>query len=645
MRIDLTNYNAMPTSVFRIYRSYMQFTADKLPEPLVELPATATEYYDNTVELNRIVYYRISVVHGNVETVGNMYTTVRKYFTGPHVNLTRAEPDMILRGNARCGRYGTMAMANVYPSAQIPEDFPTLTIVPGVDVDATKVEKCIFNDKVLFIPRVPLYIGSLSKLYQAGVLFDAVDGDGASRMTPALYSSIANKVPQGKLVHAKNYTYRIRLLTTEEYNDVYVKLFPSSKLGSTQAVSIGNVQPHTDETITLNRTTKVAAIDNPTIRLNGQVGKIEWVKDAPLMLILELVNRADSAFPEPEVVIHDARLDANMQFCGGELVNDRVHFFGGITTSIGSNIPARTIHISYDLNGYDKQTHADMPTGVYSPITWVHANKIYCFGGYTVSGSNIIYAGTPYSGVQVWEDDGTPTGKWIVMETNIPYSQGATGTVYFDTEKSVEYILIMGGYPNAIPNTSSMYYYAPTNNFTGEFSNGSAFLGSYTSGGVIKTYDGTLMVAIMNSDPNTYSTTLSSFDLPLNPPNFIYPMQVKTQGSELEPCRGGKMHIWRDTLLLFPTQLNIDEGGAMYFYQWAPQEFRWLKIRLPYDARGKPTTVFNGKRIYQLISPNPYGSLVIIDLVDPTDALLMPINVLRITAERIYAPYFEVSES
>lgn len=644
MRIDLTNYNAMSSSVFRIYRSYSPFTAEDLPPRLAEIPATSVEYYDNTVELNRLVYYRISVVHGNIETVGNMYTTVRKYFTGPHVTLSRSEPDTILRGDARCGRYGTMTMAQVYPASEIPEDFPTLTIIPGVDVDATKVEKCIYNDKVIFIPRIPMYSGSLSQLYQAGVLFDTYDGDGVNRMTPQLYDSLAEKVTQGKLVHAKNCTYRIRLLTTDEYNDLYVKLFPSSRLGGVQDVTIGNAPVHQYETVTLSTMRKVGNIDNATTRLNGSVGKIEWNKVAPLTLVLELVNRSDSSFPQPDVEFKPSGVDGAMQYCGGELVNDRVHFFGGIPKPLLYQTYARKTHISYNLDGGDLKIHANMPVGVYKPITWVHDNKIYCFGGYYITNKTIALDGEIHSGVQVWEDDGTPEGKWTEFDTNLTFDGGAAATVYYDSEKKKEYILIMGARPDVIPNMTGKYHYAPVEGFTGKFSEGTVYLGTNTGGGVIKAYDGNLMVALMSNSRTAYSGALSSCSLPLNPPDFVFPLPVKTQGSELIPGRGGKMHIWRDTLILFPQELEAPRYSTMYAFQWAPQEFRWLKILLDYDVNSRPTSVFNGKRVYQLITPDTTTYLAMFDLIDPVDAPLTPIVQFRAIVNRIYAPYFEVAE-
>jgi hypothetical protein len=95
-------------------------------------------------------------------------------------------------------------------------------------------------------------------------------------------------------------------------------------------------------------------------------------------------------------------------------------------------------------------------------------------------------------------------------------------------------------------------------------------------------------------------------------------------------------------------------SGKMYVYQWSPSEMRWLKVTANVPginlSQGLGTSAFNGNRIYTLISApwlnESYESkLVIIDLVDPLEAPLVPINMIRLNVDRIYAPFAQVVNS
>jgi len=648
MRIDLTNYNATPTSTFRIYRSYETFTENKLPPLLAEIPATATEYLDNTVELNRLAYYRISVVHNASEIVGPLYITMKKYYTGPQVDPARSEPDTILRGDARAGRYGTLPMAAVYPSSQIPEDFPTLTVIEGVDVDATNVEKCILGDRILFISDEPMYLGSLEDLYNVGMLFNNGDGDGKSRMTTELYDSITTKVQQGKLIHANGFTYRPRLITESEFQQIYTKLYPSSVLGGRQECVIANCIPHTREMILLP-TAKVGATGNITGNLNGTMSVTDWVSKRPLLLILELVSRSDSAFPDVDGEIKPTLPEDRMMYCGGELVNGRVHFFGGIYSTFTEGMEATTRHISFDLNGEDEQVHAPMPVGVYKQITWTHNNKIYSFGGVKKIGNTEWSYQELYNDVQVWEDDGTPEGKWTILTSNATYGFDGCGTVYYDSALDKTLILVFGGYTQIQPGVPNRYFYADVDTFDGTFTQAPSYMTGYAGGAALTTYDGYMFEVAGTYAPNGYTNGARRQKLPINPPSALYMQEVVTQGTELPPTKGGKLHTWRDTLL-FVTEKSFSTTTEQFFiYQWAPNESRWLQIivNIPgygTDRRARGTAVFNGNRVYVLAS-QPWlnesfvSKLLVIDLIDPLDAPLKSINEITPIVDRLYPPF------
>lgn len=651
MRIDLTNYNATPTSKFRIYRSYETFTEDKLPTMLAEVPATATEYLDNTVELNRLVYYRISVVHNQSEVVGPLYTEMKKYYTGPQVDPTRSEPDKILRGNAAIGRYGNLPMEAVYPSSQIPSDFPTLTIIDGVDVDATNVEKCIFDNKILFISDTPIYMGSLEDLYKVGMLFDHGDGDGQARLTTELYASITTKVTQGRLIHANGFTYRPRLITEDEYYHLYVKLFPASYWGDQQECVISNCRAHSSES-PIRIPGRIGSVDNPTVRLNGYAGKVDWVSKMPLLLILELVSRSDTAFPDIDGEIKPTLPDDRMMYCGGEIVNNRVHFFGGIPSTSTTGMSATDRHISFDLNGENEQVHAPMPVAVYKQVTWVRDNKIFSFGGVKKIGTTEWSYQELYNDVQVWEDDGTPEGSWTVLTSNVTYGFDSCGTVYYDSGVDKSLILIFGGYDTKQPNITSKYYYADVTTFDGNFEEATSYMGIYSGGAALKVYDGYLMEVGGTRLSNGYTNSARRQKLPLNPPNPLFMSDIVTQGTELPHTKAGRLGMWRDTLF-FVTEKSVSIDTEQFFiYQWAPNESRWLRIivnapGIGTSTRAQPTAVFNGNRVYVLLS-EPWlnvsreSKLLVVDLVDPLEAPLISINEVIPVVDRIYPPFAKV---
>lgn len=655
MRIDLTNYNATPTSTFRIYRSYETFTEDGLPTVLAEIPATEKEYLDNTVELNRLVYYRISVVHNASEIVGPLYTTMKKYYTGPQVNASRSVPDMILRGNAHIGRYGTLPMERVYPSSQIPEDFPTLTIIEGVDVDATPVEKCIFDDRIIFISDTPMYMGSLEDLYLTGMLFGYGDGDGKSRMTTELYDSLTTKVQQGRVVHANGFTYRPRLLTQLEYEQLYVKLYPTSIMGSAQECVIANCTPHNYETIILS-SAKVGLTNNTTILLNGQVSRTDWVSKRAVLLVLELVSRADSAFPDPDLVVKPVLPEDRMMMCGGELVNNRVHFFGGIYSTFTTGMSATDRHISFDINGEDEKVHAPMPVGVYSPVTWVHNEKIYSFGGVKKIGTTEYSYQELYDNIQVWEDNGTPEGVWTELTSNVPFAFGSCGTTYYDSGLQQTRIIVIGGFNVMQPNITDNYYSANVETFDGTFESNKSYFSANTGGGAVAPYESNLMWVAPARTSNSLTNNAYRILTPIGqPPLWPRVTSVTTQGTELPVTRKGKLFTWRDTLFFITEASFTNEGPWFYIYQWAPNESRWLQILVDAPELDKSnwwmgTTVTLGKRVFVLVSKpflnaDQVSKLMVIDLIDPVEAPLVPINAIAPIVDRIYPPYAQVKFS
>lgn len=650
MRIDLTNYNAMPGSSINIYRRYNVFTEDNCPPVLVTLPVETKEYHDTTVELNRLAYYRVGIVHNTSEIIGPMYTTIKKFYTGPQVNPLRLDkPDMILRGDAKVGRYGSALLKDIYPIAQIPVDFPEFPWVTEVDYQNISVEKCIFEDRILFISDAPVIQGSLEDLYKAGTLF--ASGDGSDQLTPELYGSIATKVTQGRKVHANGFTYRYRLITDSEFSQLYVKLFPTSVLGNVQERVIANCIPH-DYTSPVLRNDRIGLTGNKVVSLNGTITNADWTTKFPLFLVLELVSRSDTAFPEPGAEIKPTLPEDRMMYCNAEVVNNRVHFFGGIYSRFNAGSLAIDRHVSFDLNGEDEQIHAPMPTGVYKSVTWVHDNKIYCFGGVKQMGSTEWSFLELYNDVQVWEDDGTPEGTWTVLTSNVTYGFDSCGTVYHDSGVNKDLIFILGGYDGNQAGITDNYYYADVKTFNGTFESARSYMGSRSGGGAIHTYAGDMMMVAGTRLANGYTNAAYKTALPINPPASLLMSSVVTQGTELPTTKGGKLHIWRDTLF-FVTSASIDEEpGKFFVYQWAPNESRWLKVtanvpELNGDTRASVSPTFHNDRIYVMLcqpwlNEASVSKLLIIDLKDPLGVDLVPINSVNVTVNRIYPPYAKV---
>lgn len=650
MRIDLTNYNSVAGSLIKIYRSYQVFTEDKCPPPLVTLPIETTEYHDTTVALNRIAYYRIGIVHNDSEVIGPMYTTVKKYYTGPQVNLNRTdEPDSILRGDAKVGRYGELSLDDVYPLSQATQDLISLTLIDGLDYQSVKLEKCIFEDTIFFIPNKPVLYGSLEDLYNDGILFPT--GDGAAQLSNELYTSLTTKVMQGKKVHSKGFTYRLRLLTLNEFKQLYSKLYPTSVIGIDQERVIANCTPHTYRSPVLS-SSRITLNDNIRVGLDGVTDTISWLAKSPLFTVLELVSRSDTAFPDVNGIVKPTLPDDRMMYSNAEIVNDRVHFFGGIYSTFTTGRAASNRHISFDLNGENEKVHAPMPVGVYKSITWTHNNKIYCFGGVKSIGTTEWGFTELYNDVQVWEDDGTDEGVWKTLTSNVTYGFDSMGTVYHDSGVDKDILLIFGGYTESQPGILDYYYYADVNTFNGTFEKAKAYL-SQGGGGAIHAYGANIMTVGIARSGNSYTNATMRIPLPIDPPKSFYLSSVTTQGNELPATKGGRIHEWRDTLLLATSASITKESDKIYLYQWAANESRWLKITVNAigvysNSRPVASVIFNNNRGFALLcqpwlNNTSESQLVVFDLVDPLDADLTSINNINVTVDRIYAPFAQVT--
>ncbi|ATN94596.1 virion structural protein [Pseudomonas phage SL2] len=648
MRIELTDYNSDPSTTIKIYRHYYPFDVDNLPPVLVELPGDASSYTDETLILNTMVYYRISVVHNGNEVVGPLYTTMKRYYTGPQINKDR--PDQILRGDNYIGRYGTLPLDTVLSLNVAKQLVPSCTVIDGIVPETIEVEKCSYHGNVLFISTVPVFHGSPEDLYNDGALLS--HGDGSGILSSALYDSIATKVNQGKPITYNNYSFKFRLMTTSEYAELYVKLYPESQMGLACERVISNCNTHPFKSPVVNigsqgETFKTVGLDGSSIDTN-------WTTKGPLYMVVELMNRGDMGWPNPEVSVTLADPTDRMMFCQSEIVNGRAHFFGGIYSKFNSYSSAINKHISVNLDGTDRQVHADMPVGVYNACTWVHGNKIYCLGGAKKIGSGEYTYSELYNDIQVWEDNGTQEGIWTTITNSLPFYYGASVTTYQDMKSDKKRLLYIGGYNDVVPSGKNNFATADLDTFDGTFTvYDRATFYSGGGGGPVTQYEDYFLWVGPETRTNNYTNATFSFTIPENVDDFIYTSGIKQQGTELPTTKGGKIHVWRDTIFMF-SEASIDQKqGELYLYQFVPSESRWLKITVPIpglseDTRASISGAFHeGKLVLMLNQPWTNASYVSsfysISLIDPIDAPIVPVTDVVVGNSRIFTTYAEVS--
>ncbi|HFH4533062.1 TPA: hypothetical protein ACGJ7A_005753 [Pseudomonas aeruginosa] len=646
MRIELKKYSTLEDSTIRIYRHYIPFTEYTLPSPLVELPSDTEFYLDDTVELNRLVYYRISVVTGDFETVGPLYTTIKRYYTGPQISSNM--PDMVLRGDSTVGKFGTLPLKNVVTIEQALAQLPSCTLIDGVDEESINVEKCIYNGNVLFLFSQPVLEGSLESLYNDGSLFSY--GDGKDSLADAIYNALPNKVVQGKITNVNDHSFKLRLMTEDEFNSLYVKLYPNSKLGLLSNRIISNRVEHN----------YISPIINPYIKnesfkalsLDGVIEDIEWSTRRPVHIVIELLNRGEMNWPEPTLVVTVGDTSDEMYFSQAEIINDRIHLFGGLDQISPNNSTAITKHISYALDGSDKKEHAPLPVGVYKAVTWTHGNKIFCYGGVKVTGTTVNSYQELYDDIQVWEDDGTPTGTWTLMNSSEPFNFGSSGSIYYDKVLDKNMIMVMGGYNTLQPNTSNSVYIATLDGFNGGFTKIVVDNDSFTGDGIFGQHQDSFIWVSPSDTPDTSNRLTYTFSTPniSNPSEIISPTKILLQGTELGIAKYGKFHTYHDTVFLCTdTSVGVSDN-QMFIYQYVPSERRWLKIiipvdNLPADVVYSVSCACNQDNIIIYINtPDNTPILYSLTLVDPLDAPIKPVVVTIPENNYIYPLYGNIRQ-
>lgn len=90
----------------RIYRSESTIDPMDLPAPLTTVAADVEEYVDETVEDDKVYYYRVSSVKGDLEKVSDEITIDTSYNLGPG-------SDTLVGGGARAGFFGEVPVSEM----------------------------------------------------------------------------------------------------------------------------------------------------------------------------------------------------------------------------------------------------------------------------------------------------------------------------------------------------------------------------------------------------------------------------------------------------------------------------------------------------------------------------------------------------
>ncbi|BEG72613.1 hypothetical protein RVBP21_2410 [Pseudomonas phage BRkr] len=224
--INLADYNNLPMGenyTINIYRSYNRFTEYNLPEPLITVFRGTLSFRDDTVDDDRLVYYMVGLEYRGTTRYSSLYPTSARRNTG--LEIKPGFPDFVIRGDSLQGRYGTFDTPPFWTDEIVSAMGGADNGIVPSDKTNGRLEKCIYNNKVLLVPTRPLVRASFRDLYIAGA---AYANDLVNTNTPETASHLG-EYPQGKARLTKDgYEYVVRVITDSEYNYLYRRLFASA---------------------------------------------------------------------------------------------------------------------------------------------------------------------------------------------------------------------------------------------------------------------------------------------------------------------------------------------------------------------------------------------------------------------------------
>ncbi len=643
MRIELTDYNTTPESIIRIYRSYQPFTTTQLPEVLVTLPYDATVWEDHTVDLNEVVYYRVSVVHNDVEIVGSMYTTIKRYYTGPQLSVEL--PDTILRGDSKVGRYGTFKPDKVATIGAILTALPNAILLNGVNAADLEYEKCIYNGHVLFLPTFPFINASPEGMYNSKALY--AYGDGKANLRSVFYDTITNKVMQGNYITSAGNTYKIRVITQPEYDELHNALYPTSAVGSELTRAIGNCNSYPQQVYSAS----TSATQGDTFVVNSLDGTSTtrgWSELGPTYVVLELMGRSELIYPIPDVVDKPQPGITAVFRPTGIAVGNRIHWLSGMTTWNTTTASYIGQHFSIDLTGNDYKLLAPIPTPVIRPAVWEYQSKLYVFGGITAYGKDSNTWATITSILQVWEDDGSAGGVWSTIPTNMLYSPGAVAAMLTNPITNSVALYILGADnsndPSGLDGKQAWMVSLPDNDFTNATPltvNSSFPLG----GSALFEWHGKVWAIGGGVGATSISSFINHINLPTVAGAPITYTRLATQGSAMPSSNYASIGIWHDTVFSSLNGANsTTEDGKSAIYQMNESDRRWMQIPvedLPVSSYLYP--VWKDNKMYAFycnyMTSNAPTGFVVLTLTDPLELPIQSISKVKEIVGRWYQHY------
>jgi hypothetical protein len=639
MHIALTDYNVATDTTYRIYRSYAPLDPENLPPVLVELPYGTAAWQDPNVEFQRIVYYRVGIVHEGNEIIGPQYCSQQRYYTGPQINKDR--PDVVIRGNGEVGRYGDMLVDQVVPQ-QIVTDFLGSAASPiNPEPVGQFYEKCELFEKIIFFPSQPNYVTSYKDMYLAGCAFGT---DNQVTLTDEMKAEIGTEVPQGRILLSGGHAFRVRLMTRAEFLTCYSLLFPESVHGTQSDIVLSRCNYYDSPIVT---TGEEQGLNSFHSALYGSPAYTNWASQVPTPVVLELINRNEVGQAEPESENYGTPEDVKVTFySNATIMNGRFHVIGGAYyLPSNSTYPAVVDHWSVNLEGGDLQWHAPIPVATSYAATWTDGETIYVFGGATNWSGN--YTPSEFTDAyQMWSDPNNDgIGVWTQATANQPGKFGAQAIVVTDSVTGVQRLEIIGSDLSA--RKRPFRYWGNIKNPTGTFEASTSTAGGLPGaiGSVVGQHRGRIMAigggGTVNAATNRYGWTRGD-TIPLS--SFYY-NETGRRGGYSQTTSDGLLVSWRDGLFLVPTARNGLESGI---WQYIADEFRWVFLKIPSAISGKDFFPRGTAFAYQdnviMAYTGAYGpwdkaEVKRLKLRDTIDEPLIPISTVDIFDTKPFAIY------
>lgn len=186
-----------------IYRSLAKIDLAALPDPLVTLEGTATDYTDTTAARNTVYNYVIAINKGS-DTV----LTQNKVYG--HFPDTGPGPATLLRGSWNDGYFGSMPQTDFYSNSDLGTALGMTASAINTTQNTQIWHKFILDGKILFIPQSSLSSNyAFRDVYNLGCVYGT--NDFGDHLWPDKGINGGTGVNQYKTVTKYGYTFLVRL--------------------------------------------------------------------------------------------------------------------------------------------------------------------------------------------------------------------------------------------------------------------------------------------------------------------------------------------------------------------------------------------------------------------------------------------------